>query len=1382
MTAVPSILVVEDNPAARKMLRLALVTEGYVVVEAVDARAALAAAESTLPDLILQDLILPDMDGLELLRRLRALPGGTELPILALSGFLSRLEEAQTDQEGFTALLVKPIEPSRLIEAIRVYLPQPPALETSLGEGRRLLVVDDDPVQLKLTRIHFSQLGFQVAAVSGASDALIAARANRPDVILSDVFMPGTDGFDLCLEIRRDPILANVPVVLLSAQYGSQADEDLARRVGANALILRTPNFGNVAPAVQQALQTGAARPAEQPSDHLALTHARLVIHQLERQAAAAAGLSQRCGIQAGQLSLLSGVADALTQKLDPDVALRDVLAATLDAAGISKGALILRNANGTLELRQDIGFSEAERSKLQKFFGHGALLEDIVNGGGSVSIPSSAIPDGTSRDILAGAKVAAAQIVPLISNGRGVGAMIIGATSKDVTSDDCVAFARAMGNQVVQSLELARSVANLSQERDRAQRYLDTAEVLLLATDVEGRITLINRKGCDLLGWTESELLGRDWIETCLPARTRDALRKKFHNLIEGDLSIVENPILTRSGEERLIEWRNTVLRDGALNVTGTFCSGTDITERKQAEAQVRLQSAALNAAANAMVITDRAGLIEWVNPAFSELTGYTEAEAVGKNPRDLVKSDQHDQPFYKALWDTILSGQVWHGEMINRRKDGSLYTEEQTITPLRDPQGEVSHFIDVKQDITQRKRSEEQLRQRAQLSALGAAVGLALADSDSLAHALQQCAQALVTHLGAAFARIWTLNELEGVLELQASAGLYTHVNGPHGRVPLGQFKIGRIARDRKPHLSNTVVSDPEVSDQAWARREGMVAFAGHPLIVAGRVVGVMALFARHTLSDDIIVALASVADHVAVGIERHRGAEALRTTEERMRFALQNADVGIWDMDYLTGVLRWSETIEAHYGLQPGTFGGTFEAFVERVHPDDRKSLLETVGNAMKTGADFSTLHRSIWPDGTIRWLSGTGRVLLGEHGEPLRAVGISLDITERRTLEEQYQQAQKMEAVGRLAGGVAHDFNNLLTVILGYCELLLSDFKPGDPHHADIAEIQNAGARAGGLTRQLLAFSRKQIIEPALLDLNVIATDMRAMLGRLIGEDVKVVLALRPELAPVKADRGQVEQVVMNLAVNARDAMPKGGTLTIETANVELDEHYAKTHRNVKPGPYVALTVTDTGTGMTPEVQARLFEPFFTTKEVGKGTGLGMATVYGIVTRSGGSVGVYSEIGKGTSFKVYFPRAEAADMVVEAPPPVAPVRTGTQTVLVVEDEEGLRELAKRLLQRQGYTVLLAANADEAVRLFEAHQSIDVLLTDVVMPGASGPELTKRLVVQRPALRVIYMSGYTEDAIVQHGVLKPGIAFLNKPFNSETLGAKIREVLER
>jgi two-component system, cell cycle sensor histidine kinase and response regulator CckA len=370
---------------------------------------------------------------------------------------------------------------------------------------------------------------------------------------------------------------------------------------------------------------------------------------------------------------------------------------------------------------------------------------------------------------------------------------------------------------------------------------------------------------------------------------------------------------------------------------------------------------------------------------------------------------------------------------------------------------------------------------------------------------------------------------------------------------------------------------------------------------------------------------------------------------------------------------------------------------------------------------------------------------------------------------------------MEAIGRLAGGVAHDFNNLLTVILGHCELVLEDLAPNHLCRAGVTEIQKAGESAAALTRQLLAFSRKQIIEPTLLDLNKVVSGMEAMVARLIREDVKVELIAGSQPALVNADRGQVEQIVMNLAVNARDAMPAGGTLTIEIANVDLDQHYAEGHVSVRPGRHVVLTVSDTGTGMTPEVQARLFEPFFTSKEPGKGTGLGLATVHGIVARSGGSVTVYSELGRGTAFKVYFPRADAVLPAAETARPVAR-GTSAETVLVVEDAEALRELARGLLERQGYSVLVAADAHEALRVAEPSRSIDVLLTDVVMPGASGPELTKLLVEQRPSLKVIYMSGYTEETIVHHGVVKPGIAFLHKPFTAETLGRKVREVLDR
>jgi two-component system cell cycle sensor histidine kinase/response regulator CckA len=515
----------------------------------------------------------------------------------------------------------------------------------------------------------------------------------------------------------------------------------------------------------------------------------------------------------------------------------------------------------------------------------------------------------------------------------------------------------------------------------------------------------------------------------------------------------------------------------------------------------------------------------------------------------------------------------------------------------------------------------------------------------------------------------------------------------------------------------------------------------------------------------------------DHVASELREER--DRLRIAEERMRFALQSADVGIWDMDYTTGILKWSETIEKHFGLKPGTFPGTFEAFVELVHPDDRQSMRDEIDRAMKSGTDFTTLSRAVWPDGSTRWLSGAGRILLGENGEPLRGVGITLDITERRSLEKQFQQAQKMEAVGRLAGGVAHDFNNLLTVILGHCELLLEDLDPKDQRRQDIEDVQKAGESAAALTKQLLAFSRKQIIEPALLDLNKVIEDMQGMLARLIGEDVRVKLNLRPGLGCVRADRGQVEQIVLNLAVNARDSMPKGGTLTIDTTNVELDANHAKAHLSATPGAYVGLSVSDTGTGMSPEVQARLFEPFFTTKEVGKGTGLGLATVHGIVTGGGGSIHVDSELGRGTTFNLYFPKAGAEADAVALPAVAQRDRFGT--VLIVDDADGPRALAKRLLDRQGYTTMVAANAPEALRQFKEHP-IDVLLTDVVMPGTSGPDLMRELVAQRPALKVIYMSGYTDEAITQHGVLRSGITFIHKPFTAETLGRKVREVLSR
>ena len=388
----------------------------------------------------------------------------------------------------------------------------------------------------------------------------------------------------------------------------------------------------------------------------------------------------------------------------------------------------------------------------------------------------------------------------------------------------------------------------------------------------------------------------------------------------------------------------------------------------------------------------------------------------------------------------------------------------------------------------------------------------------------------------------------------------------------------------------------------------------------------------------------------------------------------------------------------------------------------------------------------------------------------------------DVTERKQLEMQFRHAQKMEAVGRLAGGVAHDFNNLLSVILGYGDLLLESVPPTDPARPRIVEIRKATERAISLTRQLLAFSRQQVLESRVLNLNTVVTDMDSMLRRLIGEDIALVSKMHPLLGQVKADPGQIEQIMMNLAVNARDAMPGGGKLTIETANVELDDSYVRSHTAVRPGAYVMLAVSDTGQGMDKETQARIFEPFFTTKEKGKGTGLGLSTVFGIVKQSGGDIWVYSEPGRGTTFKIYLPRIEEAAEVARAEASPAIHVTGTETILLAEDEAGVRNLLRELLERQGYEVLEAKDGATAIELAGQHTGpIHLLLTDVVMPGMGGRELAEKVTALRKDVKVIYLSGYTDNAIVHHGVLESDLHFLQKPFTAMALGQKIRQVLD-
>jgi PAS domain S-box-containing protein len=518
--------------------------------------------------------------------------------------------------------------------------------------------------------------------------------------------------------------------------------------------------------------------------------------------------------------------------------------------------------------------------------------------------------------------------------------------------------------------------------------------------------------------------------------------------------------------------------------------------------------------------------------------------------------------------------------------------------------------------------------------------------------------------------------------------------------------------------------------------------------------------------------------VSDEVqAARADREQAEEALRKSEERYRALFDNNPQPMWVYDVQTlAFLAVNDAALAKYGYSRDQFLGMTITYIRP--PEEVPAFLKLLADNAGM-LDYKGFWRHRRRDGSLIEVEITSHALtFGDR--PARLV-LAQDVTERMRLEAQLRQAQKMEAVGQLEGGVAHDFNNLLTVITGYGDLVLDRLPAGDPTRELIGEITKAGARAAALTRQLLAFSRKQVLAPQVVDLNAIVLDMEKMLRRVIGEDIDLATRLQPSLGRVRADPSQVEQVLLNLAVNARDAMPTGGKLTIETHDIELDEGYAQTHTEVRPGPYVLVAVSDTGCGMIPEVQARIFEPFFTTKEPGKGTGLGLATVYGIVKQSGGHIDVYSEPGLGTTFKAYLPCVRAVAKP-KSHAGLLPTPRGNETVLLVEDEDAVRALSRHVLQSSGYTVLVAAHGREALRIGEQHPPpIHLLVTDVVMPELGGRQLAEQLLRLHPEMKVLYLSGYTDDAVVRHGVLHEEVNFLLKPFSPAVLAYWVREVLD-
>ncbi len=868
-------------------------------------------------------------------------------------------------------------------------------------------------------------------------------------------------------------------------------------------------------------------------------------------------------------------------------------------------------------------------------------------------------------------------------------------------------------------------------------------------------------------------------------------------------------------------------------------------------------LQVTALEATANAVVITDHAGNIIWVNSAFESLTGFTNEEVLGQSSR-ILKSGLNPPEIYKEMWQTILAGNIWRGELINRRKDGTLYDEEMTITPVRDLSDATTHFIAIKLDISERKLAETRLASLAERLSLATSVvkmgvwqwnivsnefiwdhmmfeiygarpvvPLSYQNWAAMVHpedlpSVEVTLQRIISEKGQGSAqfRIVLPDGTNRVISVVGRALIDDRAN-VHRVIGTAQDVSERKrAEERMSLLSQAVENSSEFiamgdtngnisfANDAWLRALGyteqevigqsfqFILSPNNPAKIleeidaktfAGGWTGECLQQCKDGSDLPVLLSTGTLKDRDGkfsgvFGIARDITYRKKMEDKLRLLAAIVESSEDAIISKTLDGIIQsWNRGAEQMYGYSAAeAIGKPIAMLCPPGQRDEIPALLDKVKRGEGVEHHESVRLRK---DGKQIRIALTISPVRDRSGTIIGASAIARDITESKQMEEMFRQSQKMEAVGRLAGGVAHDFNNMLSVIIGYSEILLERTNTDVQMRQQCEEIKRAGERAASLTRQLLAFSRQQVLESRILNLNGSVAETEKMLRRLIGEDVELRTSLDPALGSVKADPGQIEQIIMNLAVNARDAMPHGGKLIIQTANELLDDDYAFHHPTCVPGRYVSLTVTDDGEGMTAETKARIFEPFFTTKELGKGTGLGLSTVYGVVKQSGGFIWVYSELGQGSVFKIYLPRIDTPEQRIQPLEPAPEFIRATETVLLVEDEPSVRKLTRSLLEQGGYTVLEADNGEHAVDIAQKHRGpIHLLLTDVVMPRMTGPMLVEKIAVIHPEAIPLYVSGYSGSFGTQSGLVPEGAALLQKPFTRAALLKKLRSLLDQ
>jgi two-component system cell cycle sensor histidine kinase/response regulator CckA len=876
------------------------------------------------------------------------------------------------------------------------------------------------------------------------------------------------------------------------------------------------------------------------------------------------------------------------------------------------------------------------------------------------------------------------------------------------------------------------------------------------------GPISLWNRGAERLYGFSREEAIGRishDLLHTRSPGGVVKFLEVLEHEgRWEGELRHI-----SRDGQAIIVDTRMVLIREpGHAYVIET---NRDITQRKlaedelrdlndQLEARVQARAAELTQTNeklraaeersrlilegvknHAIFMLDPAGNVATWNAGAEKMKGYPAEEIIGRHfSRFFTPEDINNGKPRRELEIAIAKG-YFEEEGVRVRKDGSLFWAMVTVTPLYDHTAQPIGFVKVIRDISDRKKMEEALRvseDRFHLLVDGV--------SDYAILMLDPAGTILTWNRGA--------ENIDGYSAEEIVGRHYSCLFTPE------------LIAEGKPGLElERAAAEGKVDVEGWRIRKN-----GSRFWVNGTLA---ALYDEHGKTRGFA--------------KITRDLTAKRRNDELLQSVLNHTLDGIIGIDErgtVSMINRAGEKIFGRSGAE--VIGQNIKMLMPEPYHSEHDGYLANYKRTREakiigTGREVKGLRK----DGSTFPLDLA--VTEFQLDNQRYFVGIVRDVSEKKRLESQLHQSQKMEAFGQLAGGVAHDFNNLLTVISGYSDLLLTRLPPDDPKKKMVDQIHRAAERAASLTRQLLAFSRQQVLEPKVLDLNTIVTDIEKMLRRLIGEDVQFTTVLAPAINAVKVDPGQIEQVIMNLAVNARDSMPQGGQLSIETKNAELDESYTNAHPEARPGRFVMLAISDNGCGMTPEVKARIFEPFYTTKSVGQGTGLGLAVVHGIIKQSGGNIDVYSEVGIGTTFRIYLPTVQqpAAGTQSEAPELAS---QGCETILLVEDEESVRELATLVLQGCGYTVMTAPEGLAALQLMATcRQKIDLLLTDVVMPRMGGRKLAETLLAQHPELRVLFMSGYTDDAVVRHGVLQANANFLQKPFTPNSLAKKVRDVLD-